>query len=101
MSASLFRGIEYESEERDACSLHAKASLSSFFVSTSDQEVNVLGSNDTYIGRQSAGPFSMKERDCEQSGYLLLFGNIEIVQSVSELTEVNRRRVRSENAVPD
>jgi len=43
MSASLFEGIEYESEERDACSLHANASLSSFFVSTSNQEVNVLG----------------------------------------------------------
>ena len=69
MSAFLFGGIEYESEERDACSLHANASLSSFFVSTSNQqEVNVLRSNDTNVGRQSAGPFSMKERDCEQSG---------------------------------
>jgi hypothetical protein len=48
-----------------------------------------------------AGSFSLKERDCEQSGYLLLFGNIEIVQSVPELTEVDRRRVCSENAVPD
>jgi len=73
-----------------------------FFVSTSNQqEVNVLRSNDTYVGRQSAGSFSLKERDCEQSGYLLRFGNIEIGQSVPELTEVNRRRVCSESAVPD
>ena len=35
-SAFLFGGIEYESEERDACSLHAIASLSRIFVSRSN-----------------------------------------------------------------